>query len=192
MEANTGDKSSKENPGKIFNIKSKVIIKNIFSFILEKKKLYLIKVNNQIKNKLEIDIESYKKICVKERISEKNGYGVEYDTNTFSLVFEGEYLNWKKNGNGKEFDDNGKLIFEGVYLNGKRNGKGKVYHIFKGYKSHDFSDNFYEMEYLNGKMWNGKICDDKGNIIFEIKNGKGIFIETEKCEEYTIFTEYYI
>ena len=160
MEANADDKSSKENLGKIFNIKSKVIIKNIFSFILEKKKLYLIKVNNQIKNKLEIDIKSYKKICVKERISEKNGYGVEYDTNTFSLVFEGEYLNWKKNGNGKEFDDNGKLIVEGAYLNGKRNGKGKEYN--NGGKL------IFEGEYLNGKRnGNGKEYNNEGKLIFE-------------------------
>jgi len=28
-------------------------------------------------------------------------------------------------GKGKEYDDNNLLIFEGEYLNGKRNGKGK-------------------------------------------------------------------
>ena len=48
------------------------------------------------------------------------------------------------------------------------------------------------MEYLNGKMWNGKICDDKGNIIFEIKNGKSIFMETERCKDYSYLTKYYI
>ena len=127
----------------------------------------------------------------------KNSYGVD-------IYFFGEYLNGEKNGIGKEYycergtnssNFNDKIFtlrFEGEYLNGKRHGKGKVYHIFKGYESHDFSDNFYEMEYLNGIMWNGKICNDKGNIIFEIKNGKGIFIEDEKCEEYTIYTKYYI
>ena len=126
----------------------------------------------------------------------RNSYGVD-------IYIFGEYLNGELNGKGIEyycergtnsFNLNDKIFtlrFEGEYLNGKRNGKGKVYHIFKGYKDHDFSDNFYEIEYLNGKMWNGKICDDKGNIIFEIKNGKGIFIETEKCEEYLIYTEYY-
>ena len=31
----------------------------------------------------------------------------------------------KKNGKGKEYDDNGKLIFEGEYLYGQKNGKGK-------------------------------------------------------------------
>ena len=48
--------------------------------------------------------------------------------NTNILIFEGEYLNGKRNGKGKEyyyFD--GKLKFEGEYLNGERNGKGKEY-----------------------------------------------------------------
>ena len=42
------------------------------------------------------------------------------------LKFEGEYLNGKRNGKGKEYND-GKLEFEGEYLNGerKRNAKEK-------------------------------------------------------------------
>ena len=44
------------------------------------------------------------------------------------MIFEGEYLNGKRNGKGKEYDYYGNLIFEGEYLNGKRwNGKGKEY-----------------------------------------------------------------
>ena len=59
------------------------------------------------------------------------------------LVFEGEYLNGKRNGKGKEYDNNGKLIYEGEYLNGKRHGKGKEY---------DYNTNLiYEVEYLKGK-----------------------------------------
>ena len=46
--------------------------------------------------------------------------------NNGKLRFEGEYLNGKKNGKGKEYW-NGELEFEGEYLNGKRNGKGKEY-----------------------------------------------------------------
>ena len=51
----------------------------------------------------------------------RNGKGKEYDT---VLIYDGEYLNGKKNGKGKKNND-GYLIYEGVYLNGKRNGKGK-------------------------------------------------------------------
>ena len=48
------------------------------------------------------------------------------------LIFQGEYLNDKKNGKGKEYNNNGKLIFEGEYLNGKRwNGNGKEYNIME-------------------------------------------------------------
>jgi len=42
-------------------------------------------------------------------------------------MFEGEYLNGKRHGKGKEYCDN-KLKFEGEYLNGKRHGKGKEYY----------------------------------------------------------------
>ena len=40
-------------------------------------------------------------------------------------MFEGEYLNGKRHGKGKKYDDQGKIIFEGEYLNGKRHEKGK-------------------------------------------------------------------
>ena len=58
------------------------------------------------------------------------------------LYFDGEYWNGKKNGKGRQYNNNGRLIYEGEYLNGIRNGKGIEYNrngeiIFKG-------------EYLNG------------------------------------------
>ena len=33
-----------------------------------------------------------------------------------------KYLNRKRNGKIKEYNDKGELIFEGEYINGKRNG----------------------------------------------------------------------
>ena len=42
----------------------------------------------------------------------------EYDE-VGELIYEGEYLNFKKNGLGKEYYFD-KLIFEGEYLNGLR------------------------------------------------------------------------
>ena len=41
------------------------------------------------------------------------------------LIFEGEYLNGKRNGKGKEYGYDGSLKFEGEYLNGKRIEKVK-------------------------------------------------------------------
>ena len=48
----------------------------------------------------------------------------EYDYNC-NLIFEGENLNGKRNGKGKEYSS-GELILEGEYLNDKRTGIGKV------------------------------------------------------------------
>ena len=52
-------------------------------------------------------------------LSNGKGYIKEYDGND-ELLFEGEYLNGKRNGKGKEYDEDGKLRFEGEYLKGKR------------------------------------------------------------------------
>ena len=44
------------------------------------------------------------------------------------MKFEGEYLNDKRHGKRKEYNDKGKLIFDGEYLNGDRwNGEGEEY-----------------------------------------------------------------
>ena len=61
------------------------------------------------------------------------------------------------------------MTFKGEYLYGERNGKGSEY--FRNGKLQ------FEGEYINGKKWNGKGYDEKGNIEFEIKDGKGTVIE---------------
>ena len=46
------------------------------------------------------------------------------------MIFEGEYLNDKRNGKGKYYYNQGDklmLIFEGEYLNDKKHGNGKEY-----------------------------------------------------------------
>ena len=43
------------------------------------------------------------------------------------LKFEGEYLDGKRNGKGKEYFNNGILNYEGEYLDGKWNGYEKEY-----------------------------------------------------------------
>ena len=72
-----------------------------------------------------------------------NGKG--YDAN-------GKVIYEINNGTGylKEYDKQGKLIFEGEVLNGRKNGKGKEY----SNSLNCFID--FEGEYLNGKRWNGK------------------------------------
>ena len=97
----------------------------------------------------------------------KNGKGKEY-YDTGEIKYEGEYLNGERNGKGKEYNYNGKLLYEGEYLKGKKNGKGKAY----------VNGNlFFEGEYIDGKKWDGKYYDQKGNKIYELKNGTGLIKE---------------
>ena len=91
-----------------------------------------------------------------------NGKVKEYNKNTFQLIFDGEYLNGKKHGNGKEYDEKGKLVYEGEYFKGKRQGKGKKYDSYYGTL-------VYEGGYLNDKR-HGKEKEyfyDNGELKFE-------------------------
>jgi len=172
----------------IEDIKSLYIIKKVFSFLNEKQKLNIIIYNKQLQNIFGVNIDDYKKISGKYRIIE-NGYGKEYELGTNRLIFEGEYINGKRNGIGKEFDD-GKLKFEGEYSNGERNGNGKEYDyhnqlIYDGkylngerwngeVKDYYYNDKLkFEGEYFNGKIWNGKGYNNDGDLEFELINGKG-------------------
>ena len=113
-------------------------------------------------------------------IIQGNGKVKEYDSYG-KLEFEGEYLNGKRNGKGKEYSI-GYLIFEGEYSNGQRNGKGRKYSFGaikleeensnQQRKEKDYNSNdkiIFEGEYLNGKRWNGKGKEygDNGKIKFE-------------------------
>ncbi len=71
----------------------------------------------------------------------KNGNGYLKEFENSKLKFEGEYINCKINGKGKEYNTYGILLFEAEYLNGKNNGKGKEYDL-KGKLR-------FEGEYLN-------------------------------------------
>ena len=42
-------------------------------------------------------------------------------------LYEGEYSNGTKNGNGKEYNKDYYLIYEGKFLNGEKSGKIKEY-----------------------------------------------------------------
>ena len=68
-------------------------------------------------------------------INNGNGYIKLYNYFNGYLEYEGEYLNMKKNGRGKEYNNNN-VIFEGEFSNNKRHGQGKEYEnnklIFEG------------------------------------------------------------
>jgi len=123
-------------------IKSSYLLPEISSYLPEKDKLKLFKYNKAMQNLLNINIINYKLFKGLIKIEEpgmiiKNGID----------IYQGESLNGKRNGKGKEFYYDGELKFEGEYLNGKRNGKGKEYYYCGELK--------FEGEYLNGKR-NGK------------------------------------
>ena len=104
--------------------KSIYFIKKLFTFVDEKTKLDIIKYNKNMQNIMDINLINYKFYSKKYIIFEENGKGKEYDKYNDELVFEGEYLNRKRNGKGKEQNDDGQLIFEGNYIKRKRNGEG--------------------------------------------------------------------
>ena len=80
------------------------------------------------------------------------------------------YIIYESKGKGKEYIiNNDKLIYEGEYINGERNGKGKEYYDDNKIK--------FEGKYLYGKRWNGKGYDIENNMIYEIKDGKGLIKE---------------
>ena len=163
---NLVDKSDKndENINQKINIlksvKSKYILEIIFSKLNEKKKLRMIIYNKNFQKKLGININDYKTLSGKLFVGEKNGIGKEYVIETNKLLFEGNYLNGKRNGKGKVYWDNGKIQFEGVFLNGAKI-KGKEYNpegktilkINENGKVEEYYDNNdikFKGEYLNG------------------------------------------
>ena len=100
----------------------------------------------------------------------RHGKGKEYDDFNGRLLFEGEYLNGKRHGKGKEYNDfNGNLKYEGEYLNGKRHGKGKEYNLDCYLQ--------FEGEYFEGKKWTGKGYNTKGENVYNLENGKGFIKE---------------
>ena len=117
------------------------------------------------KNKVDDNEPIYFKLIRQYFFRKKNGKDKEYNYNG-KLLYEGEFLNDKRHGIGKEYYDE-KLKFEGEYLYGWK-VKGKFY----------INDKLrYEGEYLLDKFYNGKGYDENGNVIFELKNGNGKVIE---------------
>ena len=130
------------------NIKSIYFIKTLFLFLDDGIELKLINYNKKLQSILDINLINYRRYAKTYIIYEDNKRGKEYNSYNDNLIFEGEYLNGKRNGKGKEYYDIGKLEFEGIYLNGEKNGKGKEYIL-------NTNTLIFEGEYLNGKR-NGK------------------------------------
>ena len=72
-----------------------------------------------------VDLVYYKRFGGRKIILENNNKGKEIVLGSHAILYEGEFLNGKRNGQGKLYGDDGKLIYKGEFLNGKFNGKGK-------------------------------------------------------------------
>ena len=170
------------------NSKSTYFIKRLFSFVDENKKLEIIKYNKNLQNIIDISLINYKFLSGRYIIFEKDGMMKEYDKLEDKLLFEGECLNKKRNGKGKEYYWNGELKFVGEYLNGKRNGKGKEYRL----------NSFFEVrlkfegEYLDGKRWNGNGYGTHNDIIYTLKDGKGMVKDYNDFDGSLIYEQEYV
>jgi len=82
-------------------------------------------------------------------LGEKKWHGIGYD-------YEGNVIYELSNGNGKirEYNKRGKLIYEGEFLNGKRHGKGKEYDNHGKVYEVEYNDGKNIKKYLteNGKI----------------------------------------
>ena len=119
MKISNNNKTSKKATN-LYSIRALLNLKQIFLFLNTKKKLYIIIYNKNYQKKLGIDLETYKKQSGKYKIGGKNEFGKVYLLETNKLIFEGEYLNDKRNGKGKEYYKNGIIKFKGHFSNGKK------------------------------------------------------------------------
>ena len=154
----------------------------------EKRILLLIIYNKRLQFKLEKSLINYKRYSKQYIIYESPNKGKVYNAYDDCIIFEGEYLNRKRNGKGIEYYNNGKKKFEGEYLNGKRHGEGIEYNEngninyigeylngerWKAKFDIYVKGNKATIEYVNGQIWNFKYYDNRNKIISEIKEGKG-------------------
>ena len=74
----------------INSVKSKYILKYIFSFLCEKRELNLVIYNKNYKEHLGLNLDNYIKMSRKEHIGERNDKGKEQILNSNVIIFEGE------------------------------------------------------------------------------------------------------
>ena len=107
------------------NVKSKYILKIILSYVKEEQKLKMIKYNKKFQSIMGIYLSNYIFLSNRYIIYEKNKRGKEYRGNDDKLLYEGEFLNGRRHGKGKEYEEN--YIGNCLYENGKQCNKKKSY-----------------------------------------------------------------
>ena len=167
----------------IENIKSAYFIKHLFSYIHDGITLALAKYNKKLQNILNIGLFNYKIFSGKYIKYEGKGRVEIYNAFDDRIIYEGEFLNGKKHGKGKEYNKYGVVMFKGEYINGKRIIEGNTgldefnegyvyqYNVYKeliyegeflnwkrhgkGKEYYDYGQLKFEGEYFYGKKWNG-------------------------------------
>ena len=100
-------------------IKSIKVLKCIFNHLRNNQKLIMMNYNKFLQNKFGFTIDDYKQNAKKIKVGKLNGFGQECSLTTYKLIFEGEYLQGKRNGKGIEYYKNGKIKYKGKYLKGE-------------------------------------------------------------------------
>ena len=186
------------------NIKSKNNYKIIISHLKDIIKFKLAKYSKSFQSKLNLGLIEYRRFSKKYiKYEDKDKVkgkikGKEFISINDILIYEGEFLKGERNGEGKIYNEKGKLKYEGEFKHGKAHGVGKEYnydgelkyigHYLYGEKNGEGKEYYnyklneikFEGEYLNDKRWTGKGYDENKNIIFELKDGKGYVKEYEE------------
>ena len=114
-----------------------------------------------------------------------NGKGIFLDKKSNKYI--GEFKNMKKWGKGKLISD--KIIYEGDFINNKKEGKGRIKFlesnvIYEGTFINDNIEGYGIFKYTNGNIYEGEVKNWKmnGNGAYKYKNGKilkGRFVDNK-------------
>ena len=85
-------------------IKSIFILKKIFINVENTKKMNIIVYNKKIQRKMGLNITDFMRFSGRYRVEEDDKIK-DYSSYDHRLLFEGQYANRKRNGDGKEFDE---------------------------------------------------------------------------------------
>ena len=163
-------------------------MKMIFGYLAIEIKLKFCNYNKAFQNLININLLHYKILSGRYVIYEANGKrkGKEYNILTDNIMFEGEYLNGKKNGKGKEYNEYENIIFEGEYKDGKKEGQGKEFDesgnlIFEGEYENGLRKKGYLKEYYEGKV----IFEADYSCVFSWSYRQYEAVFTEKTSNFT-------
>ena len=98
-------------------VQATYFIKILFSHIFKRKKLQIVKYNKNLQSIINRSLLYYKAVSEKYLVYYQEGLVKEYDLDSlddYDLIYDGQYLNGKRHGKGKEYDEEtGKIIFQG-------------------------------------------------------------------------------